>query len=86
MEMTRRRDQHEDRYARHGGVHFLPNASAEQINDYIRNLPDDKRDSLFEVLDELNQAGLITIQNDGVFADPSGKLHGTEGCYDGIDD
>jgi hypothetical protein len=76
----------QDHYARHGGVHFTQNRSAEEINNYIREMPGDKRESLFEVLDELNKAGMITIQNDGVFADPYGNLHGTEGCYDGEDE
>jgi len=84
--MTRKADLQPDRFARHGGVHFTQNAPAGQINDYIRNLPEDKRESLFEVLDELNQAGMITLNNDGVFADPYGNLHGTEGCYDGRDE
>jgi hypothetical protein len=73
----------QDRYARHGGVHFTQKASPEEINQFVKNLPSDKRDSLFEVLDELNQAGMIEITNDGQFADPHGNLHGTEGCYDG---
>ena len=73
----------QERYARHGGVHFVQKAPAEQINKFVRGLPEDRRDSFFEVLDELRTAGLIEIKNDGVFADPYGKLHGTEGCYDG---
>ncbi|ARU60645.1 hypothetical protein CBW65_05765 [Tumebacillus avium] len=73
----------QERYARHGGVHFTQKASPEEINNFVKNLPEDRRESLFEVLDELNSAGMIQIQNDGVFSDPYGNLHGTEGCYDG---
>ena len=72
----------QDRYARHGGVHFVQKAPAEQINNYVRELPEERRESFFELLDELQSAGMIEIKNDGVFADPSGKLHGTEGCYE----
>ncbi|WP_227874322.1 hypothetical protein [Tumebacillus algifaecis] len=72
----------QDCYARHGGVHFTQKASAEEINRYVKNLPEDRRESLFEVLDELSSAGMIQIQNDGQFSDPHGNLHGTTGCYE----
>ncbi len=72
----------QDWHAHLGGVHFTQQASTEQINQFVRRLPEQKRDSLFEVLDELNQAGLIQIKNDGQFSDPHGNLHGTTGCYE----
>jgi hypothetical protein len=73
-------------YARHGGVHFTQKASTEQINTFVRELSSDKRDSLFEVLDELSQAGLIQLHNDGKFADGNGVDHGTAGCYEDKED
>lgn len=75
-----------EHFARHGGVHFTQKASNEQINNFVRQLSDDKRDSLFEVLGELNQAGLIQLQNDGQFADGNGVDHGTTGCYEDKED
>ncbi|HEU4964153.1 MAG TPA: hypothetical protein VFV52_09930, partial [Bacilli bacterium] len=76
----------QDKYARHGGVHFKQNATNQEINSFVNQLPSDKRDNLFEVLGELDSAGLIALQNDGQFADAWGRLHGTEGCYQEEDD
>ncbi|WP_235827889.1 hypothetical protein [Brevibacillus migulae] len=65
-----------DHYVRHGGVHFTLNASPQEINNYVRKLPAGKRDSLFEVMDHLDEAGLITVVNDHVFADGNGIVGG----------
>lgn len=70
----------QDHFARHGGVHFSNNVSPEQINEFIRQLPAGKRDSLFEVLQELQDSGLITIHNDHVFTDGEGNIGGSEEC------
>ncbi|WP_019121031.1 hypothetical protein [Brevibacillus massiliensis] len=67
-----------DHFARHGGVHFKSNVSPEEINLFIRRLPAGKRESLFEVLDELDRAGLIQIVNDHVFTDGNGVIGGGE--------
>lgn len=67
-----------DIYVRHGGVHFRNNATPQEINNYVRKLPAGKRDSLFEVLDQLDQAGLITVLNDHVFMDGNGVIGGEE--------
>jgi len=67
-----------DHFVRHGGVHFRTNVSPQEINNFIRKLPAGKRDSLFEVLDHLDQAGLITVVNDHVFADGNGVIGGGE--------
>lgn len=69
-----------DHFARHGGVHFSNNVSPEEINQFVRQLPASKRDSLFEVLQELSQQGLITIHNDHVFADGEGFIGGSDEC------
>ncbi|AVX21568.1 MULTISPECIES: hypothetical protein [Carboxydocella] len=63
-----------DLFARHGGVHFTANVSPHEINTFIRELPAEKRDNLFEVLSELDAKGLITIHNDGVFTDGVGNI------------
>ncbi|WAH39323.1 hypothetical protein NZD86_22520 [Alicyclobacillus dauci] len=62
-------------YARYGGVHFTQQAPAQDINEFVRSLPNDKRDSLFEVLQELDTAGLIRIENDQHWHDPYGEAH-----------
>ncbi len=67
-----------EHYARHGGVHFRNNVSPTEINNFVRKLPAGKRESLFEVLDELDKAGLITVVNDHVFADGHGVVGGGE--------
>ncbi|MBO8172067.1 MAG: hypothetical protein H0Z33_09255 [Bacillaceae bacterium] len=72
-------DQH-DLFARHGGVHFTNHASPDEINLFISRLPAGKRESLFEVLSELNKEGLITIYNDHVWTDGEGKLGGSDEC------
>jgi hypothetical protein len=66
---------HRSLYARYGGVHFTQEAAAQDINNFVRTLPASKRDNLFEVLHELDQAGLIHIKNDQEFLDPEGEMH-----------
>lgn len=65
-----------DHFAKHGGVHFRNNASPQEINNFIRKLPAGKRESLFEVLDQLDKEGLITVMNDHVFTDGNGVIGG----------
>ncbi|GLG01977.1 hypothetical protein Alches_20180 [Alicyclobacillus hesperidum subsp. aegles] len=72
--MTYRRDL----YAKYGGVHFVQLAPGQDINKFVRSLPEAKRDSLFEVLHELDQAGLIAIQNDHQILDHEGEIHPAE--------
>lgn len=72
-----------DMFVRHGGVHFRNNASAQEINNYVRKLPAGKRESLFEVLEQLDQAGLITVLNDHVFMDGNGVIGGDTGNQEG---
>lgn len=60
-------------HAKYGGLHFTQLAEARAINEFVQALPEDKRDNLFEVLQELNQAGLIKVDNDGEFVDPYGE-------------
>ena len=61
-----------EHFARHGGVHFRNNVTPQEINNFVRKLPAGKRDSLFEVLEQLDKAGLITVLNDHVFLDGNG--------------
>ncbi|HEY8341842.1 MAG TPA: hypothetical protein VIK75_02375 [Calditerricola sp.] len=69
-----------EHFARFGGVHFRNNVPPEEINRFVRELPEEKRASMFAVLSELERAGLITVLNDGVFADGSGKIGGSDEC------
>ena len=70
----------QDHFARHGGVHFSNNVPPEEINQFVGQLPAGKRESLFEVLQELRNSGLITIHNDHVFTDGEGKIGGSDEC------
>lgn len=62
-------------YAKYGGVHFTQQAATQDINAFVRALPAEKRDSLFEVLHELDAAGLIHIANDAHMVNPYGETH-----------
>ncbi len=73
-------NQNQEHFARHGGVHFTNNVSPEEINLFVRRLPAGKRESLFEVLQQLNEHGYITIHNDHVFTDGEGKIGGSDEC------
>lgn len=65
-------------YARHGGVHFTQLAHTREINDFVRNLPEDQRDNLFEVIQALHNQGLIRIENDHEWTDAAGEIHPEE--------
>lgn len=67
-----------DLYAKFGGVHFKQTAPTQDINEFVRSLPESKRDNLFEVLQELDHVGLIAIQNDGHWLNPYGETHPTQ--------
>ncbi|WP_346428491.1 hypothetical protein [Alicyclobacillus mengziensis] len=62
-------------YAKYGGVHFTQLAHARDINEFVRALPADKKDSLFEVMEELHNNGYIRIDNDHEFMDHTGEIH-----------
>lgn len=69
-----------DFFAKHGGVHFTLHVPEEKLNQYVRNLPPQKRESMYTVMKELEAAGYITILNDGLFADGEGNLGGSNDC------
>jgi hypothetical protein len=62
-------------HSKYGGVHFTQLKHAREINDFVRTLPAEKKDSLFEVMQELHNQGYIEIENDGAFMDPGGEIH-----------
>ncbi|MCS1352646.1 hypothetical protein [Mechercharimyces sp. CAU 1602] len=73
-------EEHHDHFARHGGVHFTANVSADQINQFVNDLPSEKRNSLYEVMKHLDEAGLISLYNDGLLADGDGEVGGSQEC------
>jgi hypothetical protein len=52
------------KYVKYGGVRFVNNASPEEINRYVRDLPPEDRESRFEVIKILHDEGLITVLED----------------------
>jgi hypothetical protein len=70
-DMQRERSLH----SKYGGVHFVQLKHAREINEFVRNLPADKKDSLFEVMQELHNHGYIQIANDGEWMDPGAEIH-----------
>ncbi|MGI6034410.1 MAG: hypothetical protein ACOYCE_01205 [Limnochordia bacterium] len=52
------------KYVKYGGVRFINNASPQEINRYVRELPPKDRESLFEVIKILHDEGLITVLED----------------------
>lgn len=53
-----------ERVMKYGGVKFRNLVPPVKINRFVNKLPQYKKDSLFEVANELSQAGLIEILND----------------------
>lgn len=50
-------------YVKYGGMKFVNNVPPAEINEFVRNLPAEKRESLFEVVHELDRAGLISLDD-----------------------
>ncbi|HHY09779.1 MAG TPA: hypothetical protein GX528_04345 [Firmicutes bacterium] len=48
-------------YLKYGGARFENNATPEEINEFVRNLPKSQRDSLFTVVNLLAEEGLISL-------------------------
>jgi len=48
-------------YIKYGAVGFNAKASPAKINRFIRDLPDNKRQSLYQVAEELKSNGLIEL-------------------------
>ncbi|MBC2723376.1 hypothetical protein [Desulfosporosinus sp.] len=53
-----------ERILKYGGVKFRNLVPPVKINRFINRLPRNKRESLFEIATELQQAGLIRVFND----------------------
>lgn len=50
-----------EKVVKFGGVVFQNNVDPEEINKFVRELPQEKKDSIFEVIKELDAQGLITV-------------------------
>ena len=70
----------QEHFARHGGVHFQSNRPTQEINEFVRRLPDEKRESSLQLLQQLNRAGFITLYNDEVWTDGEGERGGSDDC------
>ncbi|MBA4541897.1 hypothetical protein H1164_03140 [Thermoactinomyces daqus] len=70
----------QDHFARHGGVHFRANVSEQELNRFVAFLPESRRSNMAQVMKELESAGMITILNDGIWADGEGKIGGSDEC------
>lgn len=53
-----------ERIIKYGGVKIRNLVPPVKINRYVNSLPPARKESLFEIASELNQAGLIDILND----------------------
>lgn len=70
----------QDFFAKHGGVHFENLAEPHEINQFVNNLPEQKRESMFTVMQELKNAGMIRLLNDDLWADGEGEIGGSDEC------
>lgn len=52
-----------ERVMKYGGVKFRNLVPPVKINRFVNKLPEDKKDSLFEIASELSHAGLIELLN-----------------------
>jgi len=51
-----------ERYIKYGGVEFKAKADPKKINDFVRDLPPEKKLSMYRVVSELKKHGLIEIE------------------------
>lgn len=49
------------KHVKYGGVRFENLVPPQEINRFVRELPEEKRSSLFQVIQELRDAGLIEV-------------------------
>ncbi|MBD1372015.1 hypothetical protein IC620_06530 [Hazenella sp. IB182357] len=69
-----------EHFAKHGGTKFKTNVSADEINQYVNDLPPEKKDSMYEVMKQLESELMITIINDGILSDGEGEIGGSQSC------
>lgn len=53
-----------EQFLKYGGVKFHANVEPEEINRFVRDLPESRRNSLQQVARALRDAGLITLEDE----------------------
>jgi len=53
-----------DKYIKYCGMKFEQKAGAQEINRFVNNLPEQKRQSMHQVVNELDNADLIDLKNE----------------------
>lgn len=53
-----------EQFLKYGGVKFRANVSPEEINRFVRDLPEERRRSLQQVAQALRDAGLIELDDE----------------------
>jgi hypothetical protein len=54
----------EHQYIKYGGMRFFRNAEPEEINRFVRELPNKERESMAMVVRRLEEAGLISLDEE----------------------
>lgn len=52
----------EEKYIKYGGMEFRAKADPKKINNFVAGLPPEKKVSMFSVVSELQEKGLIEIE------------------------
>lgn len=52
-----------DKYVKFGGMKFEQNASNKEVNKFVNKLPDKKKQSIHQVVESLDEQGLIDLKN-----------------------
>ncbi|KJS87739.1 MAG: hypothetical protein JM58_03495 [Peptococcaceae bacterium BICA1-8] len=54
----------EDKFIKYGGIKFEQKASAKEINEFVKKMPGVKRQSMHQVVNELEDAKLIDLKDE----------------------
>ncbi|MGI6226796.1 MAG: hypothetical protein ACOYJ1_11140 [Peptococcales bacterium] len=53
-----------EKYIKYGGMKFEQNVKTQEINRFVDDLPEEKRQSMHQVVHELDKAKLIDLKNE----------------------
>ncbi|MFZ5942920.1 MAG: hypothetical protein ACOYVD_02335 [Bacillota bacterium] len=53
-----------EKHIKFGGMKFEQNADNKEINKFVRDLPKEKKQSMYQVVNELDDANLIDMKNE----------------------
>mgnify|MGYP000967484725 CR=1 FL=1 len=62
-------------YLRYGGAKFTNNVPPEEINRFVRSLPQEDRESMAKVVAILEREGLITLDRHDISSSDEGFVH-----------